>query len=89
MFLSYWLLGLRLPTLEFIGSCVDLDLGSEMGMSVRSHSDEYSLGSEVLCWSSGLDSELPPQELWPDPRLMNQDPASHAGPQKKKKKGEQ
>ena len=45
VFLSYWLFGLRLPTLEFVGSWVELGLGAEM----RPHSDEYSLGSEVLC----------------------------------------
>ena len=48
MFLSYWLFGLRLPTLEFVGFWVELGLGAEMN-SVRLHSDEYSLGSEVLC----------------------------------------
>ena len=51
---------------------------------MRTHSDEYSLGSEVLCWSSGSDLEFPPQELWPTPWLVNQVPASHVGGQKKK-----
>ena len=47
--LSYWLLGLRLPTLEFVGYWVELGLGAEMRTSVRPHSYEYSLGSEALC----------------------------------------
>ena len=46
-----------------------LGLGAEMRNSVRPHSDEYSLGSEVLCSSSGSDSELPLQELWPIPLI--------------------
>ena len=49
VFLSYWLFGLRLPTLGFVGYWVELGLGAEMRNSVRLHSDEYSLGSEVLC----------------------------------------
>ena len=49
MFLSYWLFGLRLPALEFVGCWVELGLGAEMRTSGRPHSDEYSLGSEVLC----------------------------------------
>ena len=49
VFLFYWLFGLRLPTLESVGYWVELGLGAEMRTSVRSHSDEYSLGSEVLC----------------------------------------
>ena len=49
VFLSYWLFGLRLPTLEFVGCWVELDLGAEMKNSVRPQSYEYSLGSEVLC----------------------------------------
>ena len=85
VFLSYWLFGLRLPTLEFVGYCVELGLGAEMSNFVRPHSDEYSLRSEVLCLSSGLDSELPQQELWPDPWLRNQDLASCMGWGKKKK----
>ena len=40
VFLSYWLFGLRLPTLEFVGSWVELSLGAEMRTSVRTHSDE-------------------------------------------------
>ena len=79
MFLFYWLFGVRLPTLEFIGCCVELGLGAEMRTSVRPHSAEYSLGYEVLCWSSGSDSELPPQKLRPNPRYVNQDPASCMG----------
>ena len=47
--LSYWLFGLRLPTLEFVGSWVELGLGAKMKNFGRPHSDEYSLGSEVLC----------------------------------------
>ena len=47
--LSYWLFGLRLPALEFVGCWVELGLGAEMRTSRRHHSDEYSLGSEVLC----------------------------------------
>ena len=49
VFLSYLLFGLRLPTLEFVGCGVELCLGAEMGTSVRPHSGEYSLESEVLC----------------------------------------
>ena len=49
MFLSYWLFGLWLPALEFIGCWVEMGLGAEMRTSRRPHSDEYSLGSEVLC----------------------------------------
>ena len=49
VFLFYWFFGLRLPTVEFVGNCVELGLGAEMTTSVRPHSDEYSLGSEVLC----------------------------------------
>ena len=49
MFLSDWLFGLRLTALEFAGSWVELGLGAEMRTSGRPHSDEYSLGSEVLC----------------------------------------
>ena len=86
VFLFYWLFGLRLPTLEFVGYWVELGLGAGMRNSMRPLSDEYSLGSEVLCYSSGSDSELPPQELLPDPRLMNQDTTSHVGWQKKKKR---
>ena len=59
VFLSYWLFGLRLPTLEFVSYWVDLGLGAGMRNSVRSHSNEYSLGFEDLCKSFGLDSELP------------------------------
>ena len=85
MFLSYWLFGLRLSTLEFVGYWVELGLGADMRNSMRPHSDEYSLGSEVLSQSSGSDSELPPQELRPDPQLVKKDPASRMGRQKKKK----
>ena len=50
VFLFYWLFGLRLPTLEFVGYWVEeLGLGAEMRTSVRPHSNEYYLGSEVLC----------------------------------------
>ena len=49
VFLSHWLSGLRLSTLEFVGSWVELGLGAEMRTSRRPHSDRYSLGSEVLC----------------------------------------
>ena len=49
VFLSYWLFGLRLPTLEFVGYWVELGLGAEMRNSVRPPSGEYSLGSEVIC----------------------------------------
>ena len=40
---------LSLPTLGFVGYWVELDLGAEMRNSMRPHSDEYSLGSVVLC----------------------------------------
>ena len=49
MFLSYWLFGLRLPAVEFVGYLVELCLGAEMRTSGRPHSNEYYLGSEVLC----------------------------------------
>ena len=49
VFLFYWMLGLRLPTLEFVGYWVELGLGAEIRNSVRPHSDDYFLGSEVLC----------------------------------------
>ena len=49
VFLSYWLFGLRLPTLQFLGCWVELVLDAEMRTSGRPHSDEYSLGSEILC----------------------------------------
>ena len=49
MFLSYWLFGLRLPALEFVGCWIELGLGVEVRPSQRPHSDEYSLGSEALC----------------------------------------
>ena len=49
VFLFYLLFGLRLPTLEFVGYWVELGLGAEMKNSVRPHSNEYSLGSGVLC----------------------------------------
>ena len=49
MFLSYWLFGLRLLTLGFVGCWVELGLGAEMRNSMRPHSDEYLLGSVVLC----------------------------------------
>ena len=48
VFLSYWLFGLRLPTLEFVGCWAELDLGAEMRTSVRPCSNEYFLGSQVL-----------------------------------------
>ena len=44
------------------------------------------MGSEVPFQSSGLDSELPPQELQPDPWLVNQDPTSCARVAKKEKR---
>ena len=49
VFLYYWLFGLRLPTLEFVGYWVELVLGTEMRTSVRPQSNEYPLGCEVLC----------------------------------------
>ena len=49
VFLFYWLFGLRLPTLEFVGYWAELGLGAEMRNSVRPHSSKYSLRSEVLC----------------------------------------
>ena len=49
VFLFYWLFGLRLPTVEFVGCWVELGFAAEMRTSVRPHSNEYSLGSEVLC----------------------------------------
>ena len=49
MFLAYWLFVLRPPALEFAGSWVELGLCAEMRTSMRPPSDEYSLGSEVLC----------------------------------------
>ena len=49
VFLSYWLFGLKLPTLEFVACWVELVLGAEMRTSVRHHSNEYALGSEILC----------------------------------------
>ena len=86
VFLFYRLFGLRLPILEFVGYWVELGLGAEMRNSVRPHSNEYSQGSEVLCQCSGLDSELPPQELPPDSVLANQDPTSRVWwPPKKKR----
>ena len=48
VFLFNWLFVLRLPTLEFVGCWVELGLGAEMRTSGRPHSNEYSLGSEVL-----------------------------------------
>ena len=48
-FLSYWLFGLRLPTLRFVDYWVELGLSAEMRNSMRPHSNEYSLGSEVIC----------------------------------------
>ena len=73
VFLSYWLFGLRRPTLELAGSWVEPGLGAEMRTSGRPHSDKYSLESEVLnpavwtqCshhWSSdltpGLGTKIP------------------------------
>ena len=49
MFLSYWLFGLRLPVLEFVGCWVELGLDAKLRTSGRPHSDEYSLRSEVFC----------------------------------------
>ena len=86
VFLSYWLFGLRCPPLEFVGCLIELGLGAKMRTSRRPHFDDYSLGSEVLCYSSSSDSELRPQELQPNPRLMNQEPASSVGWKKKNKK---
>ena len=39
VFLFYWLFGLRLPTLEFVGSWIESGLGAEMRTSGRPHSD--------------------------------------------------
>ena len=39
VFLSYWLFGLRHPTLEFAGSWTELGLGAEIRTSGRPHSD--------------------------------------------------
>ena len=86
VFLSYWLFGLRRPALEFAGSWVEPGLGVEMSTSGRPHSDEFSLGSEVLCQSTGLDLALPPQELRPDPQPENQDPTSCVAWKKIRKK---
>ena len=49
VFLSYWFFGLRLPVLELLGCWVELGLATEKRTSRRPHSDEYFLGSEVLC----------------------------------------
>ena len=49
VFLLYWLYALRLPALEFVGCWIELGFGAEMKTSRRPHSDEYSLGPEVLC----------------------------------------
>ena len=54
VFLSYWLFGLRLPTLEFVGYWVELGLGAERRNSMRPHSDEYSLGSVLLVFDPPL-----------------------------------
>ena len=48
VFLFYSLFGLRLPMLEFVGYWVELGLGAEMRNSMRPHSDDYFLASEVL-----------------------------------------
>ena len=85
MFLSSWVFGLRLPAQESVGCGVMLGLGANMRTSGRPHADEYSLGSEILCYSSGLDLELPQPELWPEPQFVNQDPSSHVLWQKQKK----
>ena len=85
VFLSYWLFGLRLPALEFVVFWVELALGAMVRTSGRPHSNEYSLGSEVLCYSSGLDLKVPLEELQSNPWFMNQDPASHMGWQKTNK----
>ena len=86
MFLTYWFFGLRLPTLGFVGHWVELGLGAEMRNSVRPHSDEYSLESEVLLLVQWFRLRVPLQELQPDPGLMNQDPASRLRRRKKKQK---
>ena len=88
VFLSYWLFGLRFPPLEFVGCWVELGLCAKMRTSGRCHSNKYSLGSEVLCYASDSDSGLAPQELQPDPQLVNQDLTSCMGWQKKKKRKE-
>ena len=49
VFLSYLLFGLQLPALEFVGCWVELGLGAKVRTSWRPYSNEYSLGSEVLC----------------------------------------
>ena len=49
VFLSYWLFGLRRPTVVFVGWWVEPGLGAKMRTSRRPQSDEYSLGSKVLC----------------------------------------
>ena len=65
VFLSYWLFGLRLPTLEFVGCWVELGLGAEMRNSVRPHSNEYSWGLTfsvspvALTWGSHCRSFSP------------------------------
>ena len=51
-------------------------LGDEMRTFRKAHTDYYSLGSEVLWWSSGLDLALS-WGLGPDPCPGNQDPPSH------------
>ena len=50
-----------------------------MRNSMSLHSDEYSLGSEVLCQSSGSDSELPLEELRPNPQLLTKFPQATWG----------
>ena len=49
MFLSYWWFDLRILGLECVSCWVELGLAAEMRTSGRPHSNEYSLGSEVLC----------------------------------------
>ena len=49
VFLFYWLFGWVLHVLEFVGYLVELGVGVEMRTSRRLHSDEYLLGSQVIC----------------------------------------
>ena len=85
IFLSYQLFGLRHTALEFTGSWIELGLDAKMRTSRRLQSNEYSLVSEVVCQSNGLDSELSPQELGSDLWPQNQDPASYMVRQKQNK----
>ena len=76
VFLSYWLFGLRLPTLEFVGCWVELGLGAEMRTSGRltpmniPWGLRFSVSPVVWTWNSHCRSS------GPTPRLVNQDPTS-------------